>query len=170
MYCTNCDYSKALKPRTLTEYRYSESGLDNIVLLDGVTECECPKCHETYLSFGDAVALHALIAETLITKDGLLTGQEIRFLRTHVGYSGAYFAKVMGYKPETISRIENSKQAVTVTFDRHVRTTVGNKVADRDYDLHEKILNPPTKSKTMKMRMKKSKWSVALPKETEVFA
>jgi transcriptional regulator with XRE-family HTH domain len=53
--------------------------------------------------------LHGLIAEKLLLKNGLLTGQEIRFLRKNAGLSGKDFARYIEVHPAHLSRVENGK-------------------------------------------------------------
>ena len=138
MKCSNCENKKELKTVRIS-YKYKDCGLENVTLI-GVTTMKCNKCGEEYFNFGDIENLHRKIAEILLQKADLLTGREIKFLRKHLGYSGAMFAHLTGYAHETISRIENDKQEVAEAFDRLVRFAVANKMPDRDYDLHDLIL------------------------------
>lgn len=156
MFCTNCDNSKALKGKKIV-HKYDESGLDN-VKLEGVVEYRCSKCGEVYHQLHNIAQLHQLITNILLTKEGRLTGREIRFLRTHIGYSSAYFAKVLGIERETLSRAENQNK-VSRALDKHVREAVFNKDPDRRYDLHDAIINQPTKTgKPMTLKSKKDVW------------
>lgn len=139
MYCSNCEYGKKLKASYITK-KFDESGLDNITL-KGVSEFKCPNCGETYSGYGNIDELHSLIAHHLIRKKGLLTNKEIRFLRKYMGYSSAMLAKLVGQKIEHISRIENGKNKVTELFDHYIRLLVIQKFPDRNYDLHDHILN-----------------------------
>ena len=116
MLCLNCENKKALK-KQVTNYKYKESGLDNVVLVD-ITVMKCELCGEECYNFGDLEQLHNKIAELLLKKADLLIGKEIRFLRKNLGYSGAMFAHLLGYSHETLSRIENASQKVTESFDR----------------------------------------------------
>ncbi|MBI4406085.1 MAG: hypothetical protein HY537_18140, partial [Deltaproteobacteria bacterium] len=45
------------------------------------------------------------------------------------------------YEKETIYRIEGGSQPITESYDRLVRFLVASKLPDRDYDLHDLILN-----------------------------
>ena len=140
MKCTNCESKKELK-KVISNYKYKECGLDNVVLA-GVSTIKCEQCGEEYYNFGDIEQLHNKIAEILLTKADLLTGKEIRFLRKNLGYSGALFAHLIGYSHESLSRLENGAQKVTESFDRLVRFAVADKLCkDRSYDLHDVILN-----------------------------
>ena len=162
MNCSFCNNPKPLKGKKIS-YHYTASGLENIVL-EGIMEFRCPECHERFYGFGDMTLLHAAIADVLLAKDQLLTGQEIRFLRSHIGYSSEYFADVLGIDKSTLSRIENGKQKPGKPLDRHVREIIYNKIRtpDRNYDLHDRILNHPIKTKKMfTLSFKKSAWTLA---------
>ena len=139
MQCVSCTNSKQLKPRTIV-HKYKECGLDNVIL-DGVKVYECPECGEKFLDFGNIEQLHKLIADMLLQKQGRLIGKEIRFLRKRIGLSGGHFAKLLGVTPETVSRYENDASEPSEMFDRLVRFAVHDKEPDRDYDLHDLLLN-----------------------------
>jgi transcriptional regulator with XRE-family HTH domain len=103
--------------------------------------------------------LHQLIANALLTKEGQLSGEEIRFLRSHIGYSGAYFADVLGIAVSTLSRIENNRQNAGSALDRHIREAIFNKEPNRNYDLHDAILNKPTRiTNEVRFKAKNSSW------------
>lgn len=159
MKCVMCDNPAPLKRRPTT-VKYKESGLDNVTL-HGVEYHKCDRCGEEYFGYGDMEKLHQLIAGLLIEKKGLLTGKEIRFLRTYLGYSGAVFAKFTDYTPESISRMENGKMDIKKTFDRLVRSLVLDKLPDRDYDLHDLWLQEKGKVlKRISLKAKNENWVV----------
>jgi len=157
MKCVICDNPKALKKKPIT-MRYKQCGLENVVL-HGVERFRCGHCGEEYINFGDQEQLHALIAGTLISKKGLLNGREVKFLRTYLGYSGAMFAKRVGYTKETLSRYENGKVEISKTFDILLRALVATSLPDRDYDLHDQILGEQRKTfKLIELNVKNDKW------------
>lgn len=139
MTCTMCDNQKELKKSKVTK-NYKEGGLENVVLV-GVTVYQCDKCGEGYYQYADVRKLNRLISSILIRKAGLLNGREVRFLRKELGYSGAMFSHLIGYTPEAISRLETGENPITEQFDRMVRYFVASKLPDRDYDIHDLILN-----------------------------
>lgn len=139
MKCAMCENTKNLK-KHIINYKYTDCGLDNVTLV-GITSYRCNECGEEFFNFGDISNLHNTISELIIKKANLLIGSEIRFLRKNIGYSGAMFANLIGYAHESLSRIENEQQAVTESFDRLVRFAVVNKMPDRNYELHDLILN-----------------------------
>jgi putative transcriptional regulator len=138
MTCSMCDNSKSLKGEKIT-HKYKESGLDNVTLI-GIEKFHCDQCGEEYFSYGNIEKLHTAIAHVLLRKKDLLTGLEVRFLRKHLGYSGAMFAKLIGYDDATLSRLETGANPITRTFDHLVRFSVASKIPNRNYDLHDQIL------------------------------
>lgn len=135
MKCANCDSTKELKREIIT-HRFKESGLDNVTL-HGVKLYRCTKCGEAFYDFGDVNQLNGLIADILLRKKDLLTGQEIRFLRTHAGYSSEMFSRIIGLDKTSLSRIENGRAKVSTQVNMIVRFVVVGKLADRDYDMHD---------------------------------
>src|SRR5262245_6161626 len=83
--------------------KYDASGLPGITL-ENVEVRRCPVCGEYEVVIPRLEELHALIASTIIQKPARLTGNEVRYLRKFLGWSGADFARMMGAQPETVSR------------------------------------------------------------------
>ena len=160
MKCVMCENNKILKSRRIT-IKYKECGLDNVTLI-GLEGFKCSLCGEEYFSYGDQEKLHTLIAQALITKKSRLKADEIRFLRTYLGYSGSYFAKLTGYSKEAVSRFENNKTNPSLSFDRLVRSLVANKLPDRQYNLHDMWLSQKGPSmKRIEINSQKGKWHLA---------
>lgn len=135
MQCPSCDTKKAMKLEIIV-HRFKESGLDNIIL-HGVRFFRCSHCGESIYDFGNLLQLNSLITDCLLKKKELLSGKEIRFLRTYVGYSSESFAKIIGLDKTSFSRIENERAKVSNQVNMAVRFIVGGKLIDRNYDLHD---------------------------------
>jgi DNA-binding transcriptional regulator YiaG len=100
-------------------YRYTECGLDSVTLVD-VIVFHC-KCGAIVPEIPAVARLHEAIAITLLRKDSLLSGEEIRFLRKMAEYSATKLAAVMGVTKEVMSRWENNKQNIGKESDRFLR-------------------------------------------------
>ena len=77
-----CECGRSMRKRQVTKaapYAYTESGLDNVVL-SGITVYVCPYCQAEVPVIPRIGQLHRVIADTLLHKPELLTGQELRFL------------------------------------------------------------------------------------------
>jgi hypothetical protein len=133
--CTNCDNKKPLKGKKI---RKIYDPLISFLTVEAY-EYRCPKCGEIYYFYGDIVKLHKIIVNLLIQKEGFLSGNEIRFLRKHLGYSSEMFANILGMDLSTIYRIE-SKQEHSKTVDNFIRILVAASLPDRDYSFHDQIL------------------------------
>ncbi len=159
MKCVLCENKHELKRQTMT-LKYKDCGLDNVTLF-GVEFFKCNDCGETYYGYGDIEKLHRAISGILIQKSSLLSGKEVRFLRTYLGYSGTVFAKLTGYTKESISRMENDKQKIIKPFDRLVRSLVATKLPQRDYDLQDLWLKEEGKTlKQITLRAHNDDWIV----------
>jgi putative transcriptional regulator len=79
--------------------------------------------------------LHRAIAHAVIQKKSALTGDELRYLRKHLGYSGRDFAEVVGSRPETVTRWERGDLDVPAQLDRLVRLMVAHNDRELDYSL-----------------------------------
>jgi putative zinc finger/helix-turn-helix YgiT family protein len=93
-------------------------------VLVGVEVSRCPSCGEYEVAIPAIDELNRVLAEAVIRKPARLTGGEIRFLRTYLGYSSADFAKLIGGNPATISRWETDKQPIGHHTDLLLRALV----------------------------------------------
>ena len=118
-----CAVRGGTKTRREPAYRYAESGLSNVVLINAVTTT-CSRCGEIYTGFHAIERLHKAIAAALIRKKGRLAPEEIRFLRKSLGWSGVDFARRMGTTKETVSRWESGKLSMGPQADRLLRMFV----------------------------------------------
>ena len=66
----------------MTPYHYTESGLDNIYLLNGVHTIA--EDGDTFTSINDLEQLHLQIAKTLVDKHSALAAKEFKFLRVEL--------------------------------------------------------------------------------------
>jgi len=120
MKCTEC--GTPMKTRK-ENCRYEECGLKYVTLV-GVEVSRCPKCDNYEISIPQIEGLHRLIARALIDKVTRFTGDEIRFLRKSLGWSGVDFAHHMGVAVETVSRWENAAAPIGPQADRLLRLMV----------------------------------------------
>jgi len=117
MVCFMCG-SKLKKSKK--DYRYIESGLDNVIL-KGIDVYECPSCGESYTGIKNIEGVHRTIALALVKKAGLLDGSEVRFLRKEMGLNAKKLAALLGVDPVSVSRWENQKAEIGITNDKLIR-------------------------------------------------
>jgi DNA-binding transcriptional regulator YiaG len=66
--------------------------------------CRHGGCGNYEISIPHLEELHRLLAKVLIEKSTRFTGDEVRFLRRSLGWSGSDVAKYMGVAEDTVSR------------------------------------------------------------------
>ena len=101
-------------------YHYTECDLDNIFLY-GIVQSRCSECGEEVVTIPNIKGLHLVIARNLICKEEMLTGNEARFIRKELKMKSKEMAAALSMQPETYSRWENEKQAVSSTCDKELR-------------------------------------------------
>lgn len=97
--------------------------LPDTTLLD-VPVSRCSGCEEYEIGIEAMDDLLAVLAREVIRKTERLSGAEIRFLRSFLGYSGADFAKLIHSDPATVSRWETDKQVIGHHTDLLLRALV----------------------------------------------
>src|SRR4051812_3649576 len=95
------------------------SGLPNVYLA-GVKYWVCQECNNQKVEIPAVKNLLLAIAESLVRKEGILTGPEVRFLRKEVGKKAADFAGLINKTPEHFSKLENGLLPLTEDTDKLV--------------------------------------------------
>lgn len=130
-------------------YRYEESGLDNVYLLNADLYV-CEGCGDRLPILHRIEELHEALAKAVALKPAPLSGAEIRFLRKELGLSGRKWAVLLRIDHTTLSRWENNAQERSQHNDlliRHlffrmleeqtwrlVHEPVAERIASIDYD------------------------------------
>jgi putative zinc finger/helix-turn-helix YgiT family protein len=143
---------------------YTECGLPNVVL-SGVDVRRCKECGAFELVLPNVAELHRVIAHDVIKKPAFLSGAEVRFLRTYLGWTGADFAEHIGVDPSTVSKWENDKDPIGMQSDRALRLMVLHRAPVADYSLDElkKIESRRAPARVMKLRSKNHGWELTAP-------
>jgi putative transcriptional regulator len=147
--CTLCG---AVMKTKRENFRYDAVGLPSVTLKD-VEVSRCPRCGEYEVAIPQIEDLHRAIAHAVIAKRERLTPAEIRFLRKHLGWSGADFAAHIGSTPETVSRWENGSAAMGVTADRLLRLMVASRAPAADYSLDTLRIVARERPKPIRLRV-----------------
>lgn len=160
MKCIEC--GAELKVTVRKNYRDPLIGLPGVVLKN-VQVWDCPKCGEGGVVFERMTAMLRLLAETVINKRGHFTGDEIRFLRKHLGFSSGDFAKRMGVTLTQVSRWEHGKSAISPTADRLLRLLVAYTEPVKDYSAETLLAvdaKPAARGKVV-LELHKKTWRLA---------
>jgi putative transcriptional regulator len=133
--CTTC---RQAMTSSVEDYVYDESGLSR-VMLEGIevrrcTNRDCEAHGATVPVIPNVEGLHSALARAIIEQRTRLSGEEVRFLRTHLGFRGVDFARVMGVAKETVSRWENDpNDPIGPQADRALRLLVFTQKPVSDY-------------------------------------
>lgn len=101
-------------------YHYTESGLSNIYLVNGVnTEIEDG---EEYTSIDNMDGLHKAIALAIVDSKRPLTHEEFKFLRVELNQSQVALAKHFDVTEQTIARYEKNQTKIPRTTDAYLRS------------------------------------------------
>jgi DNA-binding transcriptional regulator YiaG len=105
-----------------SNYKYTECGLDSVNLVNIlVFHCKNPHCGAVVPEIPAFSELHRTIAFSLIQKESLLIGDEIKFLRKMCGLNGVKLAELLGMHKTTLSNWENGKKDISKKSDIALR-------------------------------------------------
>jgi putative transcriptional regulator len=159
MKCSMC--GAKMDSTTETNFHYTMSGLSK-VYLNGVKihRCSDKECGEDEVDIPNLVELHNLLAEITAKQENKLVPEEIRFLRTHLGYSGVDFARKVGVDAATVSRWENGKAPMGETAERLLRIMILAKAAPiQDYELMDIMAQKDSlTAKKRTLKLSKAHW------------
>jgi putative transcriptional regulator len=108
-----------MEMKTMKPYHYTESGLDNVWLDNGVIVENDPDYGEVY-AIQDLDGLHRIIGNDLIHLPRSLKGAEFRFLRRELDLSQKALAGLIGSNEQSVAKWEKARDK-----------SIGNRVADR---------------------------------------
>lgn len=131
------------------------------VTLANVEVRRCPQCGEYEVVIPRLEEVLRVLAGAIIRKPRRLTGEEVRFLRKYLGWSGADFARRMGTQPETVSRWEHGTAAIGPQADRLLRLMVATVPPVEEYslDLLQDIGNrTPSRPDRWRLALKGEHW------------
>ena len=89
-------------------YHYTESGLDNVVLVNGY-DIENHPDYGDLVSINNVRGLHDAIGQEIVNLTRPLNGAEFRFLRLELDLSQRALASVLGTNEQSIAKWEKAK-------------------------------------------------------------
>ena len=159
MNCLMC--GSKLKREKKKLYHYTECGLSRIYL-NGVEVYECfnPDCGDEEIAIPNIEKLHEVIALDIASQKNKLLPEEIKFLRSYLGFSGVDFARKIGVSPETVSRWEKGTVHMKESVERFLRVLVLSKAGPfRSYDQLENFASTQRKTPVRReFYTRKQKW------------
>lgn len=109
-------------------YHYTESGLDNVYLVNGFRYVDSPAGR--LVAIADIDGLHAAIGRMLIERKESLSGKEIRFLRHELLMSQATLAKLLQVSEQAIHRWERGKSEIPKPAETLIRLLYREHLSD----------------------------------------
>lgn len=100
-------------------YHYTECGLDDVYLTSGYEIRQTP--------YGEGVAikhveeLHQAIGHALVTEKKVLSGKELRFLRTEMDLTQAELGQLVGLTDQSVARWEKDQYEIPGAADYLLR-------------------------------------------------
>lgn len=147
--CTECGQPLRLIQK---EHRFTESGLNNVVLKN-IEVLVCDRCKTETPRLPRLNDLMRTIALALITKPYKLEGQDIRFLRKFLGLSSEAFAAILDVDKSHLSRVENGAMPVSAATDRLVRLVALGLAEGLEQKARDVIVNFSQIKKPKKLKM-----------------
>ncbi|NOT80323.1 MAG: helix-turn-helix domain-containing protein [Bacteriovoracaceae bacterium] len=146
-----------------SSFHYTDCGLSK-VFLKGVVNHKCTNhnCGEEEITIQNIEELHQLLAEKISSQVNKLKPEEIRYLRTHLGFSGVDFAESIGVSPETVSRWEKGTVNMKEASERFLRVLILTKLGPfRNYDNLKEYASKSSKSVSRHcFKLDHSHWTV----------
>ncbi len=100
-------------------HQYTECGLAEVQLLNGYKINETP--YGKSITITDVKELHKSIGMELVCKPGLLSAEELRYLRKELGLSQKLLAQTLGVAEITVCGWEAGKAKISGPADRLLR-------------------------------------------------
>jgi len=102
----------------MNEYRYTECGLD--VIIAGVSFLSDDAGNDV-IRIPNVNGLHRAIATGIVKRKAMMSGREMRFLRSEMGMTQAELAAMIHREPLTISRWERGETEIDANAETLVR-------------------------------------------------
>ena len=117
-------------------FHYTDCGLNKVYLRDiPILKCSNSECADEEIAIPNIEELHQTLSTMVAMQKSKLQPEEIRFLRTHLGFSGIDFAQAMGVSPETVSRWEKGSVKMKEASERLLRVLILGQLGPfRDYE------------------------------------
>lgn len=113
----------------ITNYHYTECGLDNIYLVNGFKYVDGPVSGRVVIK--DIDGLHEAIGRMLVNRKESFTGKEIRFLRQEMLMSQEALAKLLQVSVQGVHRWEKSKSGVPKPAEMLIRLLYREHIHER---------------------------------------
>ncbi|MGH8122055.1 MAG: hypothetical protein ACREPT_04725 [Rudaea sp.] len=128
--CLSCG-GKLASSEKAKSHIYSGFGFP-VLLINAATVSTCETCDEKEeITVPNLPGLTAAVALQRVMLPAKLSGADIRFVRKAIGISSAALAKHLEVTPESFSRYENDKLAISPPTEKLLRIIVGYMLKDK---------------------------------------
>lgn len=112
-------------------YHYTESGLDDVWLANGFDR-QGFGAYGTAVAVDDEQSLWRTLGRTIASQDSRMHGQELRFLRTQLGWTQTQLGKRLGYNDgQMVARWEKTGHApVPLAADAFIRAAYRERLGE----------------------------------------
>jgi DNA-binding transcriptional regulator YiaG len=123
-----------MRKNTMAEYRYTESGLDNVTI-KGMSIPIDDAGEEVY-SIPNVLGLHKVIAHAIVVSECGITPKELRYLRTEMELTQAELASLLKLDHQTVGRWERGETPIDQNAEFVIRMLAVEKL---EIDLELKV-------------------------------
>jgi DNA-binding transcriptional regulator YiaG len=126
---------------------YRKCGLDWVYLENGYEIHETP--HGSGYSIHDVDGLHNLILREIATSQSPIRGQELRFIRTMLGFSQEGIGRIIGVERMAVTRMEGDREGeISRTADHNIRMYIA--LLEKKDDLAGRVMEVLTEIDDLK--------------------
>lgn len=108
-----------MKSHAKTPYRYEECGLDNVHVY-GLSPIIDDDGEEVF-GIKNVNGLHKAIASAIVTHSAAMSGKQLRFLRTEMGFTQAEVGKMVHKEALSVGRWEREECPIDTNADTIIR-------------------------------------------------
>ena len=119
--CAACGSKRLQSEPKITRHHFLESGLPNVYIDTQVTTCQM--CGEEIVSINQPIQTMQKLGELVILSPGLLTSNEIKFLRKSLLMNKHAFATLTGIDYLSLQSYEEGQVRIPKYLDRLIRLT-----------------------------------------------
>lgn len=124
------------------------------VTLVAISISTCKHCGEQEIEIPQHTRLIEIVTLALLNKRNKLTGKEIKWLRSRLGWTSSQLAEHVGVSLESISKWENNKVSQTRTADRLLRMITANRLYPDIFPADALPLVSEDRQEDLKLRLK----------------
>ena len=119
----------------ITPYHYTECGLPD-VRIEGL-RMEKDDAGKKVVSIPNVASLHRLISREIVTSRSALTGPELRYLRTEMGWTQTQLGELVHRERLTVSRWERGESALDGAAEVLIRILAASRLGLEHIDPKE---------------------------------